>query len=151
MEKVMEYTKPFLMAVFTFLTPINGLLGLLFLAVLIDTLFAIYIAVKQRGWSAFQSVILRKGIGAKLLFYLGTVILAFLIDKYIIGASAFRIPYLLSKAISSIWIYVEVKSIDETSMKMGNRSIWVIIREMIQKLANLKKEIDDTCDKPKNS
>ena len=151
MEKVMEYTKPFLMAVFTFLTPINGLLGLLFLAVLIDTLFAIYTAVKQRGWSSFQSVILRKGIGAKLLFYLGTVILAFLIDKYIIGASAFRIPYLLSKAISSIWIYVEVKSIDETSMKMGNRSIWVIIREMIQKLANLKKEIDDTCDKPKNS
>ena len=84
MEKVMEYVKPFLMAVFTFLTPINGLLGLLFLAVLIDTLFAIYVSIKQRGWSSFQSVILRKGIGAKLLFYLGTVILAFLIDKYIV-------------------------------------------------------------------
>lgn len=151
MEKVMEYVKPFLMAVFTFLTPINGLLGLLFLAVLIDTLFAIYVSIKQRGWSSFQSVILRKGIGAKLLFYLGTVILAFLIDKYILGASAFRIPYLLSKAISAIWIYVEVKSIDETSMKMGNRSIWVIVREMIQKLANLKKEIDETCDKSKDS
>ena len=79
MEKVMEYSKPFLMAVFTFLTPINGLLGLLFLAVLLDTLFAIYVAVRQRGWPAFKSVILRKGIGAKLLFYLGTVILAFLI------------------------------------------------------------------------
>ena len=151
MEKMMEYIKPFILAVFTFLTPIKGLLGLLFLAVLIDTLFAIYVAVKQRGWVAFKSVILRKGIGAKLLFYLGTVILAFLIDKYIIGASAFRIPYLLSKAISAIWIYVEVKSIDETSMKMGNRSIWVIIREIIQKVANLKKEIDDTCDKTKNS
>lgn len=136
----MNYIKPLIMTLFTFLTPIRGLLSLLFLFILLDTIVGIYVSIKTKGWRSFQSVILRKGIGAKLLFYLGTTILAFMIDKYIVGATAFGIRYLLSKSITSLWIYVEVKSLDETSMKLGNRSIWVILKELIKKIAGIKNE-----------
>lgn len=137
----MKYIKPIIMTLFTFLTPIKGLLSILFLFILLDTLTAIYTSVKLKGWHSFQSVILRKGIGAKLLFYLGTVVLAFLIDSYIVGPTAFGIHYLLSKSVTSLWIYVEIKSLDETSMKLGNRSIWVIVKEIIRKAAAIKTDI----------
>ena len=136
----MKYIKPLMMTLFTFLTPIKGLLSLLFLFIFLDTIVGIYVSVKTKGWRSFQSVILRKGIGAKLLFYLGTAILAFMIDQYIVGPAAFGIHYLLAKSVTSLWIYVEVKSLDETSMKLGNRSIWVILRELIKRIANIKKE-----------
>lgn len=138
----MKYIKPLLMTLFTFLTPIKGLLSILFLFIFLDTIVGIYVSVKTKGWRSFQSVILRKGIGAKLLFYLGTAVLAFMIDKYIVGATAFGIHYLLSKSITALWIYVEIKSLDETSMKLGNRSVWVILRELIGKIANIKKEFN---------
>jgi len=138
----MKYIKPLIMTFFTFLTPIKGLLSILFLFILLDTLMGIYVSVKTKGWGSFRSVILRKGIGAKLLFYLGTAVLAFMIDKYIVGATAFGIHYLLSKSITALWIYVEVKSLDETSMKLGNRSVWVIAKELIKKIANIKQEFN---------
>jgi hypothetical protein len=138
----MKYIKPLMMTLFTFLTPIKGLLSILFLFILLDTLMGIYVSVKTKGWGSFRSVILRKGIGAKLLFYLGTAVLAFMVDEYIIGPAAFGIRYLFAKSITALWIYVEVKSLDETSMKLGNRSVWVIAKELIKKIANIKQEFN---------
>jgi hypothetical protein len=140
----MQYVKPILMTLFTFLTPIKGLLSILFLFIFLDTITAIYVSVKTKGWRSFKSIILRKGIGAKLLFYLGSAVLAFMIDSYIVGYNAFGIHYLLAKTVASLWIYVEIKSLDETSMKLGNRSVWVIFREMIRRVSNIKKELKDT-------
>ena len=40
-----------------------------------------------------------------------------------------------------VWIYVEIKSIDETSVGLGNKSFWVILKEMIAKAAEFKKDL----------
>jgi hypothetical protein len=42
-----------------------------------------------------------------------------------------------------IWIYIEIKSLDETSMKLGNKSVWVILKEMTGKLKELKKDLNE--------
>jgi hypothetical protein len=52
-----------------------------------------------------------------------------------------NIEFILTKAMAVSFIYIEVKSMDETSVKLGNRSIWVIFSEMIRKFKKIKKDI----------
>jgi hypothetical protein len=53
----------------------------------------------------------------------------------------FGIELLFSKVIAILWIYIEVKSIDETSIKLGNKPLLTIIKEMINVFKSLKKDI----------
>ena len=74
---------------------------------------------------------------------MGSIIFAFMIDKYMFEGKILDIPYLISKVITFVWLYIEIKSIDETSMKLGNRSLWVIIKEIINKGKSFKKDINE--------
>jgi hypothetical protein len=53
----------------------------------------------------------------------------------------FGIELLFSKVIAILWIYIEIKSIDETSIKLGNKPLLTIIKEMINVFKSLKKDI----------
>lgn len=74
---------------------------------------------------------------------MSTILLAYLIDTHLLEGKLFDIKNLISKIITFVWIYIEIKSIDETSMKLGNRSFWVILKELISKTKDLKKDIND--------
>jgi len=137
----MNWIKPLLMALFAFLTPIKGLLILLICFITFDTLMAIYVSVKTKGWKSFRSALLRKGMTSKIFLYLGTIIIAYMIDMYVMDGVTFGIPHLLSKGLASIWCYAEIKSCDENSMKLGNRSFFVIVKEFFQKITGYKDEI----------
>jgi hypothetical protein len=41
------------------------------------------------------------------------------------------------------WIYIEIKSLDESSIKLGNKSFWVLLKEMVNKLKDIKKDLND--------
>lgn len=139
----MNFLKPILFSILTFFIPIQGLLLLLIFMVSLDTLTAIYVSVKLRGIKSFRSALLRKGMTAKIFLYLGTVILSFMIDTYILGGSTFGISHLLSKGLTSIWCYAEVKSMDENSIKLGNRSFFVITKDFFKKITGYSKDIKD--------
>lgn len=134
--------KSALLTFLVFVTPIQGLLFLVSFAVVFDTLFAIYTSIKLKGIKSFKSTKLFN-IVVKTFFYMGSIIFAFMIDKYMLEGKLFDIPYLISKIITFVWIYIEIKSIDETSMKLGNRSLWVIFKELISKAKDLKKDINE--------
>lgn len=68
--------------------------------------------------------------------------MTFLIDKYIFEGSLFDVNHLLAKTMTMFWIYIEIKSLDETSMKLGNKSFWVLFKEMIDKLKGIKKDLN---------
>lgn len=137
----MNLLKNFLLTILTFLAPIKGLLILLICFITFDTLMAIYVSVKMRGWKSFRSAMLRKGMTSKVFLYLGTVMLAYLVDVNIMGGSTFGITHLLSKGLTSIWCYSEIKSMDENSMKLGNRSFFVISKEFFKKITGYKDEV----------
>lgn len=122
--------------------PIQGLILLLTLLVAVDTVFAIYVAIKLKGRSAFKSNKLFN-IVIKTFFYVGSLLILFLVDKFIFGGVLFGITFLLSKATALFWAYVEIKSVDENSMKLGNRSFWVILTEGIRKYHSIKKDLGD--------
>ena len=125
-----------------FVTPIYGLVILISFAVVLDTIFAIYVSIKQRGWRSFTSTKLFN-IVVKTFFYMSTILLAYLIDTHICEGKLFDISNLISKVITFIWLYIEIKSIDETSQKLGNRPLWMILKELISKTKDLKKDIND--------
>jgi phage-related holin len=125
-----------------FLLPIKGLLLTMIIFIVADTTWAIYATIKLKGIKSFTSTKFFN-IVVKGFFYLGTIIMAFFIDLNIFDGSVMGIPLCLSKAMTCVWLYNEVKSCDETSMKLGNRSIWVIIKELIEKLKSLKKDLND--------
>jgi hypothetical protein len=110
--------------------------------VLADTIFAIYVVVKLSGWQAYKSNKLFN-IAPKTFFYLLAICLGFCIDTFIVDGKIWGISLLISKLICFFFIYIEVKSIDETSMKLGNKSFWVIIKDMILKAKSLKKDLNE--------
>lgn len=137
----MSWIKPIIMMILTFFVPIKGLLLLLITFVTIDTITAVYVSVKKKGWNSFRSALLRKGMTAKIFLYLGTVILAYMVDMLIFNGVLFGISHLLSKGLAGVWLYSEVKSMDENSMKLGNRSFFVILSEFFKKITGYKEEI----------
>jgi hypothetical protein len=137
------FLKSLAICLLTFITPIKGLLILTGLAVLFDTLFAIYISIKLKGWSSFKSTKLFN-IVVKTFFYFGSIILAYFVDKHIIeNNNIFGVPLLISKVITVFWLYIEIKSIDETSQKLGNKSFYFTIKSIIANAKDLKKDINE--------
>lgn len=124
-----------------FLAPIQGLLILLFLGVLFDTIIAVYKSYKLEGCKGIKSHKLFN-IATKIFFYFGSTILLYMVDLYIFG-SIFGVLYFLAKAITLVFVFIELKSIDETSVSMGNKSIWVIIADLVRKVGSIKKDISD--------
>jgi len=142
----MQWIKTLMVAILTFLSPIKGLVLLLICFVTFDTIMAIYVTIRTKGWKSFTSALLRKGMTSKILLYLGTIILAYMVDVYVMGGQLFGIPHLLSKGLASIWIYAEVKSMDENSMKLGNKSFFIIAKDFAHKITGYKEEIKKIID-----
>ncbi|OXA85194.1 hypothetical protein B0A73_17750 [Flavobacterium hibernum] len=133
----------------TFLTPIAGLLWLMMLFVLLDTAFGIYASIKLEGLKSFKSHKLFN-IVVKLFFYLMTIIMSFLINKHLLNETLFGIKYLIPKVVTALWIYIEIKSIDESSIKLGNKSFWVLLKEMIDKLKGIKSDLNELIEDKKD-
>lgn len=126
----------------TFLTPILGLFLIVGGFVLLDTIFAIVTTIKLNGYKSYKSDKLFN-IVPKTFFYLSTIFLFYLTDVYLLNNKLYNIDYLLSKIVCVLWIYIEIKSIDETSVKRGNKSFWVILKEIIKKLKDFKKDLNE--------
>jgi hypothetical protein len=139
---ITTFLKYCLITFLVFATPIQGLFLLISFAVVFDTVFAIFVNVKLKGWNSFKSTKLFN-IVVKTFFYLGSILFAFLVDRHILDGKLFDITNLISKTITFVWVYIEIKSIDETSMKLGNKSFWVILKELIKKTKDLKKDINE--------
>lgn len=127
----------------TLISPIKGLITLIGMCVVLDTLFAIYTTIKLNGWKSYQSTKLFN-IVVKTFFYMGSIILAYFIDSHIIETNLILgIPLFISKGITLFWVYIEVKSIDETSQKHGNKPFYLLIKDLMTKAKDLKKDINE--------
>ena len=125
-----------------FLAPIKGLVITVLACVLIDTFLGIYCTVKLNGWSSFKSSKFFN-LAVKVFFYLSTIMLAFLIDKYIAEGVLFGVNNLVSKSTTVLWVLIELKSIDENSVKLGNKPILEIIQGIVNKMKTFKKDFNE--------
>lgn len=132
-------------AITLFLMPISGLLLTMIAFVVLDTVTGIYVSIKLNGWSSFKSTKFFNLV-VKSFFYLTSIIMAYFIDKFMLEGSFMGIKLLLSKAMTAVWIFNEINSCDENSMKLGNKSVWILSKELIKKLKTLKKDLNELKD-----
>ena len=141
MEIVKSYGLKLLASLLMFLAPIKGLLIILLLAIVLDTLFGIYKTWKLYGKDEIKSHKMFNFV-VKVAMYMFSVICLYLVDIHIFG-SVLGVDFFFSKGMTLIFTFIELKSIDETSVLMGNKSLWDIISDMIKKFATIKKQIKE--------
>jgi phage-related holin len=131
-----------LFSFFSFLTPIFGMVLLVAGFVFLDTCAGIYVARKNQD---FQSDKLFNLV-VKTFFYMATILLSFLVDTYIFENKIANIGYLSSKAVTMFWIYIECKSLDEKSVKLGNKPFHETMTALIKRIKAWKKDINEIKD-----
>jgi hypothetical protein len=130
----------FLTIIASFVAPIGGLILMLISFILLDTIVGIYASVKLNGWKSYSSNKLFN-IVVKSFFYVMSVILVLMLDKFVFDSKLFGISFLLSKGMAIFWTYIEIKSLDEHSIKLGNKSFWFLIKDLIKKVMSFKTDI----------
>lgn len=131
-----------LLSILTFLSPVTGLIIIMIGFILLDTAAGIYVSVKLGGWKSFQSDKLFN-LSVKSFFYCFSIILTYLIDMFIFGGKLQGVDFLLSKLMTVAWVFIEIKSLDEKSIKIGNKPFIVIIRNFIKYIKEFKKNINE--------
>ena len=134
------------LTVVSFLLPIKGFLLAVGLMVLLDTIVGIYTTIKLNGRKSYQSTKLFNFV-VKSFFYGSTICIMYVIDYFLIGVGGFfGISLISSKVVSIIFIYIELKSIDESSQKLDNPPFYVMIKNLFTKLKSLKRDLNEILD-----
>jgi len=148
--------------VWLFLSPIHFILGLVGLAVMIDTWYgrktAKLKAIREGKDPRIEvkSKITRERFSAKLFVYNTVIISCFVLDTQIFNdlvnyfMSSFPIKYAVTKSIGIIFMLIEADSIDENYYKNKGIRLRTVFSNKIGKiktaltsLCRLKKEIDE--------
>jgi hypothetical protein len=143
-----EYLLALLISALTVIAPIKAFIITIALFVLSDTALAIYWTIKTNGIESFKSNKLFNVV-VKTFFYMGAILLAFMVDTYIFEGVLLGIKLLMTKSVTLLFCWIELKSLDETNMKLGNKSIWVHFKELIGKSKDIKKDLNDVIEDKK--
>ena len=126
----------------SFTSEIQGLFLIVGMAVFLDTFYAIYATIRLKGIEFITSHKLFNS-AVKTFFYMGTIIMAYLTSLHITDGQLFKIEFFLPKFICGFWLFIELKSIDETNIKLGNSSFLDNIKSIIKWLKEFKEDVNE--------
>ena len=112
------------------------------LATIIDTCFGVWKA-KSLG-EPITSKMFRNGLVPKLVSYIAVVMLVYASDVFIINGltlSVVSVEFISTKVIALVLLSIEVKSMDESWIKVKGYSFIDKIKAIIVKLKDVKKEL----------
>tara|TARA_R110002072_G_scaffold183418_1_gene339588 strand:+ start:231 stop:650 length:420 start_codon:yes stop_codon:yes gene_type:complete len=124
-----------------FFAPIKGIILMVALATILDTCFGVWKA-KKLG-EEITSKIFRNGLVPKLVSYVAAVMLIYASDVFIINAltmSVISVEFISTKLIALVLLSIEVKSMDESFVKVKGYSFIDKIKVIITKLKDVKKQ-----------
>jgi hypothetical protein len=133
-----------LMAVISALfAPITGILATVALCIIFDTAIGIWKAKKlgERISSRKLSQVI-----SKLLLYELTVMVFFLVDKFMLGdilQHFFSIEYLLTKVVGLVLTSVEIFSMDENYRAVRKYGLWFAFKKLVGRAKDVKEEMKD--------
>ena len=126
-----------------FFAPIQGIMFTVGFLIICDTIFGIWKAkrlnekITSRGLSKIIS---------KMFLYEGTIIMFFLIDKFILGDILFRlvsIEWLLTKVVALVLASIEIFSIDENYRAVKKYGLWHAFKRLVARGKDVKAELKD--------
>ena len=119
--------------------PIYGLLVAVAMAIILDTITGLFKSIKLYGFKSIRSRKLSTII-SKMFLYQTTVLLLFIMDKYLLNEFAslwFGIEFMFTKTCAILLIFIELVSVKENIEEAYSVDIW----KMLKKLLNRAKEI----------
>ena len=128
-------------ALFVFFAPIKGIVLIVALATIMDTCFGVWKSYKLG--EEITSKLFRHGLVPKLLSYIAVVMLSFASDVFIINSltmSVVSVEFISTKLIALVLLSIEVKSMDESFVKVKGYSFIDKIKLIINKIKDLKKQ-----------
>lgn len=111
------------------------------LAIMADTITGMWKAKKLN-----EKITSRKlsQIISKMFLYQGTIVLFFLIDKFILGdilLAFFSIQFLLTKVVALVLASVEVFSIDENIKAVKGTGLWSAFKQLTSRAKDISNEV----------
>lgn len=143
--QIYSYGSVFIKVLILFFTPIQGIIMLVALSTLIDTMFGIWRARKTK--IKVTSKTLRFGLVPKLLSYVGVIMFVYTSDYFILNElmmSIISIQYISTKIMALVLVGIEITSWDESFKAVKGYSFLQKIKTMLNRLKNIKKQIDAT-------
>jgi len=131
------------LALMAFLAPIQGILITVGVLIVADTIIGIWKAKKLK-----EKVTSRKlsQVISKMFLYEGTVVLFFMIDKYMLGdilQHFFAVEYLLTKIVALVLSSIEVFSMDENYRAVNKYGLWHAFKRLVGRAKDVKSELKD--------
>lgn len=136
-----------LSGILTILAPVGPLLTIALISIMLDVCFGVWRSYKKREdqedkfWDVVQSQRLY-ATAVKSLTYAGAITFFFLVEKYIAGdiiAHFIAIELLLTKAVALFFVFIEVKSMNESYKDVTGKDILASFKKFI---TGLKSESD---------
>jgi len=128
---------------FAFFLPISGILLMIGVLIIIDTMTGIWKAKKLK-----EKITSRKlsSIISKLALYEVTVIMFFLIDQFILNdimLNFFSVPFMLTKVVALVLASVEVISINENIKVISTRNLdlWQSMKLLFARAKDINDDI----------
>jgi len=127
---------------FAFFLPISGILIMIGVLISIDTITGIWKA-KKLG----EKITSRKlsAIISKLALYEVTVIMFFLIDKFILNdiiLTFFSVPFMLTKVVALVLASIEVMSINESYKQIKQVDLWQSAKDLFARAKEIKEDLN---------
>lgn len=140
---IQEHMTKILMMLMALFAPIQGIMLTVGTLIICDTIIGLWKARKlgekitSRGLSKIIS---------KMFLYEGTIILFFLIDKFILGDILFKffsIEWLLTKLVALVLASIEVFSMDENYRAVKKYGLWHAFKRLVARGKDIKAELKD--------
>ena len=127
---------------FAFFLPISGILIMIGVLISIDTITGIWKANKLGDKITSRKL---SSIISKLALYEITVIMFFLIDKFILNEiilTFFSVPFMLTKVVALVLSSIEVMSINENYKIVKGIDLWQSMKLLFARAKEVKEDLN---------
>jgi len=127
---------------FAFFLPISGILLMIGVLIIIDTITGIWKAKKIGDKITSRKL---SAIISKLALYEVTVIMFFLIDQFILNdiiLTFFSVPFMLTKIVALVLASIEVMSINESIKQVKGVDLWQSGKALFARAKEIKEDLN---------
>jgi hypothetical protein len=144
LQKALEnHMTKIILGLMAFLAPIQGILITVGVLILADTILGVWKARKLKEKISSRKL---SQIISKMFLYEGTIVLFFMIDKFMLGdilQQFFAVEYLLTKVVALVLASIEVFSMDENYRAVRTYGLWHAFKKLVGRARDVKDELKD--------
>tara|TARA_R110000751_G_scaffold296918_1_gene406332 strand:+ start:2949 stop:3419 length:471 start_codon:yes stop_codon:yes gene_type:complete len=141
--KLQTYSIQLMAIVSSFFLPISGILILIGVSVILDTITGVWKSYKLKTKVTSRKL---SAVISKILLYEVTVMLFYLIDYYILNdivLTFFSVSLLTTKILALVLVSIEVISINENVKKVKGLDIWSSLKNLFARAKEVTQDFKD--------